>query len=351
MTKILVIEDDHNSRGAIIECLQLEGYETISAKDGLAGLQLAQKELPDLIICDIMMPKLDGYQLLQSLRKSPVAGSIPFIFLTAKSAKKSIRQGMELGADDYLTKPYSPNELINTVETQLKKQSTRMKQMDALCKNITMALPHELRTPLTTLFAVGQILSDEGNEEMGEIILKSSERLEQLVEEYLTYAELITTNKKDIEDLLTESLASPNEIIMAIAYEKAMLVGRESDVTFSLEGQGRIWVTVDCLNAIVSHLVGNAFKFSEVTTPVSISTRTDGNQFILEISDHGWGMTSEQINGIGAYIQFDRHYHEQQGLGLGLAIVQRLAELYGLQLEIESIPNQQTTVKVVFNVV
>lgn len=121
MKKILLIEDNHEIRENIGEILSLANYEVLEAEHGKAGVEVAKNEKPDLIICDIMMPQLDGYGVLHMLSKNPATAGIPFIFLTAKSEKEDFRKGMNLGADDYLIKPFDDLELLDAVEMRLKK--------------------------------------------------------------------------------------------------------------------------------------------------------------------------------------------------------------------------------------
>jgi CRP-like cAMP-binding protein len=128
MKKILLIEDNEEVRENTAEILELSGYKVITAGDGKAGIASALKELPDLVICDIMMPLLDGYGVLHALGKHPETAGIPFIFLTAKSEKTDFRKGMELGADDYLTKPFDGSELLSAVEARLKRAEGRQQQ-------------------------------------------------------------------------------------------------------------------------------------------------------------------------------------------------------------------------------
>ncbi len=122
MNKILVIEDERSIRLNLLKLLSVEGFQTIGADNGSSGLQLAKAEQPDLIICDIMMPELDGYEVLRALQQNPVTATIPFIFLTAKADPSDWRQGMKLGADDYLTKPFTRAELLEAITTRLQKQ-------------------------------------------------------------------------------------------------------------------------------------------------------------------------------------------------------------------------------------
>lgn len=128
MQKILVIEDELTVRANILELLELENFHVIGAENGLIGVMWALEHLPDLIVCDVMMPELDGHGVLTILRQEPLTATIPFIFLTAMADKSDFRQGMELGADDYLTKPFTDTELLNSIGARLEKQAAIMQQ-------------------------------------------------------------------------------------------------------------------------------------------------------------------------------------------------------------------------------
>ena len=121
MKTILLIEDDTDIRENLAEILELANYKVFTAPDGQAGVTLAVQQKPDLIICDIMMPVLDGYGVIHMLQKNKDTTNIPFIFLTAKAERAEVRKGMELGADDYITKPFNSTELLNAIESRLKK--------------------------------------------------------------------------------------------------------------------------------------------------------------------------------------------------------------------------------------
>ena len=123
MTKILLIEDDPNVRANILDLLEAEDYDVVGAENGLLGAIWAQENLPDLIISDVMMPEIDGHEVLSALQADPATASIPFIFLTALADKADLRKGMELGADDYLTKPFTREELLGAISTRLAKQA------------------------------------------------------------------------------------------------------------------------------------------------------------------------------------------------------------------------------------
>lgn len=122
MIKVLVIEDELQTRNIFIRCLTFEGFCAIEAESGAIGIKLAQMHAPDLIICDIMMPDLDGYHVLSAIRCHPATAAIPFIFLSAKASMADLRQGMGMGADDYLTKPCSVEQLLAAITTRLERQ-------------------------------------------------------------------------------------------------------------------------------------------------------------------------------------------------------------------------------------
>ena len=130
MKNILIIEDNEDIRENVAEILSLSDYKVITAANGKDGIETAHKNLPDLIICDIMMPGVDGYGVLHVLHKLPETQNIPFIFLTSKSERSDFRAAMELGADDYITKPFSGNELLNAIES-------RFKKLDIIKKSLT----------------------------------------------------------------------------------------------------------------------------------------------------------------------------------------------------------------------
>jgi len=121
MKKILLIEDNIEVRENTAEILELAGYEMLTAEDGKEGVRVAKSQLPDLVICDIMMPGLDGYGVLHILSRNAAISLIPFVFLTAKADKPDIRKVMNLGADDYITKPFEETELLDAIESRIKK--------------------------------------------------------------------------------------------------------------------------------------------------------------------------------------------------------------------------------------
>lgn len=358
MTKILVIEDEDQIREIILEMLDAENFDAISAENGHIGLQLALEQIPDLILCDVMMPEFDGYSLITALRQNPATKTIPFIFLTAKASKTDLRQGMELGADDYLPKPFTVEELMGAISTRLEKKVEQDRQsqekLDELRSNIVLSLPHELRTPLNGILGFSKLIIDSYDlmekEEILEMlsdIYTSAERLHRLIQNFLLYAELelVMTDPKRVQELPDIEFSYSKRVITKVVRQIAQAAGREADLSLELQ-EATVQIPESRLNKVVEEIIDNAFKFSATGTPIQVTSVSENSTLILRVSDQGWGMSAEQIASLGAYMQFERKLHEQQGSGLGLIIAKRLVELHGGELKIESIPSKGTTVHI-----
>ncbi|MCZ7542870.1 MAG: response regulator [Anaerolineae bacterium] len=358
MTTILVIEDEAPLRQEILEILQFEGFDAIGVENGRLGVEAVRAQPPDLIISDIMMPQLDGYGVLLELRSDPATSTIPFIFLTAKASRPDLRKGMDLGADDYLTKPFGSDELLAAVRARLEKHAAVARkhehELEALRQVIVHTVPHEIRTPLTGIIGYAQMLAEDldlyESEMIGRMahgILKAGMRLWRLVENYLLYAqiEMVAGDAERRKVLRRLSMTAPGAAVEEAARVQAADVDRAGDLALTVEGgDAPVSINDDDLRKIVTELVNNACKFSAAGTPVRVRTMDSDSGFVVEVADSGRGMTPEQVDGIGAYVQFERKLHEQQGVGLGLVIAKRLTELHGGQLAIESAPGQGTTV-------
>lgn len=359
MKKILVIDDDRSIRELLMGLLQERGFHTSGAENGRVGVELARTYLPDLILCDVIMPQLDGHGVLTELRHHPETATIPFIFLTSRINHTDIRQGMELGADDYLTKPCTVEELLKAIYSRFEKHKAMLhqsqRQLDDLRSSIAMSLPHELRTPLNSIMGLAEMLMEDYLQieqqevfEIAEGIYRSAERLYGSIQNFLLYAELelILRDSAHVEALRRSETLAVKTLITSVATQVAKQAGREADLHLNLQNASTA-ISDPHLKKLIEELLTNAFKFSQAGTPVSVTGIVNDKGLTLYIIDRGRGMTLEQVAHLGAYMQFDRKVHEQQGAGLGLIIAKRLVEVYGGALEIESVLGQQTIVQVV----
>ncbi len=216
MTQILVIEDDPLVRNNLEDILVLEDFQVISACNGVEGLEKARHSLPNLIICDIMMPELDGYGVVRALREEPSTQNIPFIFLTAKADRADQREGMNLGADDYLTKPFRPQDVINAIKSRLarhafgqlqhrvneqrqetlKRQIDEQSQLSDLKEGLLNQLTEDLREPLSNInlaiHMLGHAKTDTERDRYIDILRQEYQREMRLLENAATLQAMIT---------------------------------------------------------------------------------------------------------------------------------------------------------------
>jgi signal transduction histidine kinase len=364
MKKILVIDDTDFIREDIATTLQFEGYETMTAEDGLAGIEKAKTERPDLILCDVSMPRLDGFGALEQIRKTDGIRTVPFIFLTAKAEKADMRKGMELGANDYLTKPFTTDELINAVTAQFAK----VKDIDDKISNIvgligssiSYALPHEFRTPLTGIISstdmIDMVANDAKNgrgvdytelESIAHDIRISAERLRHLTENFLIFTQLqnIASKAADVA-LLRKQMTEGGILGMVedIFNMQATDLERTSDLKIAVEDSEILMDSKDVYK-IIQEVASNALKFSKPGSPITVSGRVDGATYRLIVNDKGCGIKEADIPNLGVpFGQFGRLDNEQQGAGLGMAIVKKLLEIYNGTVTVQSVLNQETTV-------
>jgi two-component system, sensor histidine kinase and response regulator len=352
MSKILVVDDDDALRGVIGLALQAEGFEVLEAQDGAAAIQMAREQLPDLVLCDIRMEQMDGYLALAGLRQQATTASLPFILMTGQADAEGMRKGMELGADDYLAKPFTIAQLLGAVQARLKKDKLVREQAEQkladLRANISLALPHELLTPLNGILGFSEILvsdpavSPAEVSSMAEAIRDSALRLHRVIENFLVFVQLELRQGVAAESAGALELGPTVE---RVAREQARQSGREGDLRLNMEG-GTSPILEEYFAKIVSELLNNAFKFSLAGTSVRVEMRSQGEQVLLRIADSGRGMKTEHVLQVGAYMQFERRFYEQQGSGLGLVISKRLTELHGGSLSVTSAVGQGTVVEV-----
>ena len=350
MSKILVIDDEEWLREMIRLALAQRGFDVAEAGDTAGGIAAARSEQPDLILCDVNMDKAGaGYVLLSKLREDPATAAIPFILMTGLADAAGMRQGMALGADDYLPKPFKIDELYSAVEARLLKVKTvrdeAERKLSHLRNQISFVLPHEMRTPLNGIISNAELLAT--SEEMplpvseiaimGREISQSGQRLERLIENFLAYAqiELLATDAAGVSELCRARLEQPGETTRRTATDIANRLERVSDLTVE-SASAPLAIAEEYFKKIVTELVQNAFKFSEPGSPVRVRLAVNGGMAEISVRDAGRGFSTEQIRRIGAYVQFERKMQDIEGLGLGLAIAKKLVELHGGTLTVES---------------
>jgi len=359
MSKILVIDDESWLREMIRIALEQQGFEVLEAVDSSNGDAKARELLPDLILCDVNMGKADaGYVTLMKLRENAATAAIPFILMTGMADSAGMRHGMELGADDYLPKPFKVDELYAAVNARLRKIKTvredAERKLTSLRTQISLMMPHELRTPLNGIISNAEMLATDAATlgtatiaEMGQEISQSALRLERLIENFLFYArlEMVATDADSVIALRSARLAAPAAVVRTAATSQAEMAGRLSDLVLDV-ADTPVPMAEEYFKKIATELVQNAFKFSEAGSPVRVTLSLSAEGVEFAVQDHGRGFSTEHIRRIDAYVQFERKMQDQEGLGLGLAIAKKLAELHGGRLAITSSRETGTSVVV-----
>jgi len=353
MKKVLVVEDTAVLREEIVDILNMEGYQTIEAENGLKGLNMAKTEKPDIIVSDILMPKLNGFQMLKELQKDSIIDNIPFIFLSAKADRIDIREGMNLGAEDYLVKPLSPNDLIIAVRNKLNKQDRINQKCSELRKNISQNIPHELNTPLNGILGLSLLLKDPKDyndheiTKMASYIYESGERLHKLIENFILYSNLTIQESDSEKKNIKQSPIYTKDIIESKIKEIGEKEGRISNITTDLT-EFKLKINNKDLSKIIEELVSNAIKFSVPGDKIKVSSRIEMQSFIISVRNEGIGISQENIVKINGFMQFDRLQREQQGVGLGLSIVKLLTSRYNGDFKIDSKPEEYFNIELSF---
>jgi DNA-binding response OmpR family regulator len=355
MHTLLIIEDEEPLRVTLTDRLTLEGFRVQTAATGEEGLRQVEQQPPDLILCDIMMPGLDGYGVLRALQANERTAAIPFLFLTARADPTEVRAGMGLGADDYLCKPVATADLLAAIRSRLKKQEQQNERLahevETARLDVVQKLPHELLTPLSGLLSVGQLLEIANPEEpiptvreLGRVVRLAAQRLHRTIRRYLLYAELAMASHHPEAQARLRGTAciAVSALTAALAEHLARQDARADDLQLDLR---EVEATVDPTHfgELVAQLVDNAFKFSTPGSVVQVhlSVLPTGD-CLLVVRDQGRGMTPDQVRQVGAFRQFDNKLWAQPGTGLGLALVGQLAALYGGSFTLESEPGNGT---------
>ena len=346
---ILIVEDSLSIRETLKAILLDAGYRVHTAENGLAGFEAARSCSPDLILSDLEMPEANGFQLLSRIREDAELAMTPFIMITAITDRTSTRRAMELGADDYLTKPFTPEEVLSTVKSRLAKQQSWREATHALQhatnQRIMGILPHELRTPLNGIIGFAELMSmmagkgltPAQTKEFSEIILRSGKTLLSHTTRLLTLMEYQHAEHQNPAD------ASSSLCPMWVEQElQSQLAEQLPTSTVNAEASiesADLHCREDLFRAMLRELVSNAIKFAAPGSTIRIhGQKTADRRYQLDIENPGRAFPSERLQQIGAFVQFDRGTHEQQGLGIGLAIIGHACRMSQSRLNVFNLP-------------
>jgi two-component system, sensor histidine kinase and response regulator len=345
---ILVVEDNPDLNFALCEILSSYGYQVRAAHNGFEALNFLHEFRPDVILCDIMMPGMDGYALLQETRADLNLRTLPFIFLTARSSTADQRRAKEIGIDDYLTKPIDSSDLVVAIENALQRnkimQEDAQRKLDDLRNRIVGLLQHEFRTPLTFVLGYAELLANTEPQtiDFGELklaataILDGGRRLQRLIETFLLLAELQnrTLNPGELHRLDAWTLWRDIAQEMEVEVEEAGQLIEISSTARPCYLLGDAHLIEEALR----RLLDNALRYRRPeATRIWLSVAVLPTYVGLRITDEGPGIPQEQlIQFARPFEQPDRDQRTSSGAGLSLALIKHIAHLHGGQLQIES---------------
>jgi signal transduction histidine kinase len=355
MFKILLIEDEGDLRESLLDLLEIEGFESIGAESGRIGIQRALAENPDLIICDILMPDIDGYEVLSTLRKDPKTALIPFIFLTALGSPENLRQGMNLGADDYLAKPFKREDLLAAINIRLNKQAAivhlqqqvEVLQADNLSKDEFLnTASHELRAPMTNILVavkmLKNLLTQERQQRYVELVKVECSREIGLINNLLELQQLKSNSRPQRLD----TLSLQDWLTHSIEPYRSQAKERQQSLQINIPPYlPTLLVDPVDLQRIVGELLDNACKYTAPKGKIVLEIhRSPLMGELPEITPTTLVVSNEaEIPPEAIAYLFDEFYRvpnsdrwQQGGSGLGLTLIKQLIRRMQGKIQITS---------------
>ncbi|MEA3316612.1 MAG: hybrid sensor histidine kinase/response regulator [Bacteroidota bacterium] len=348
-TTLLVVDDNVTNLKLLGNILKKEGYRLAFAKNGKDAITLSQKTKPDLILLDIMMPEMDGYEVCTKLKSDVQTAEIPVIFLTAKSETDDVVEGFNIGGVDYITKPFKKDELLVRINThvelkkaneQIREQAVELKKINETKDRLFSIISHDLRGPLGGIKNMVDLLISEYREDIEftgkslEILKRSADKTRTLLENLLFWSRSqrgeinrnpkIINVKSIVNDiiLLSQSAADDKKILLKSEIEQNVYCFADSDM----------------IKTVIRNLVNNAIKFTNKNGEISISAQNTDNKIIVYVKDNGIGISKQNIDKILSENVYFTSYGtgKEKGSGLGINLCIDFVKRNNGELNIES---------------
>lgn len=352
---ILVVDDVPTNIMLVQTILRKEGYSQLAADSGKKALEIAEEKQPNLILLDIMMPEMDGYEVLKRLKENPKTNHIPVIIMSALSDMQSVVKGYQLGAIEYVTKPFQREELLKRISHRfelfcIKRIKNELEETIESRDTLYSVIAHDLRSPIGSLKmmnnAISSMISKDkiGDDvyEMIQMMNKTSEEIFLLLDNLLKWAknrlnrQIISRQLTDVNELIT----STTDIYKPMARQKGLTI--EFENTSQTESA---MVDVEMIKTIVRNLISNAIKFSKPGGSIVLSEKKEGGYIIVSVKDSGVGIKKEDQPKI---LEEKTHFttygtDNEKGSGLGLMLCKDFVEQHEGKLWFESEEGKGTT--------
>lgn len=354
---ILVVDDEPRNLQLLGNLLREEGYETAFATNGQQALRSAAQRRPDLILLDVMMPEMDGYEVCTQIKADKLTAEVPVIFLTAKVERESVVRGFQTGAVDYVTKPCNSEELLARVRTHLELKHSRDQLNDVAARRskFLTILAQDIRNPfgetsgyLRSIIEAGGDHSWPDLKESLEHARKQSERTETLLNQLLEWSisQIQKTNFPVSRSLFPLRICAESVVKAAAPYAQAKNIGIELEVDPKL----KVWADMNIMVTVLKNLLGNAVKFSASGTTVTLSATHEDQGVEIQVKDSGVGMSGEQVErslAEGGQRSPTLGTESEKGSGVGLLLCRQFIEAHGGMLSVISEEGQGTTARFV----
>ena len=352
MFKILIVEDTLTIREEIHDILVMEGYTVFEAENGSIGFEIALKKHPDLIISDILMPKLNGFEMYKKLQNNKTTKLIPLIFLSAKAEKSDIRAGMNLGAEDYLTKPIDVEDLLNTVKIKIDKKlllaqetidktttiSAILQQQKKELDNYAQLISHELKTPLRNISDILTWIREElAHPISSENSINSIELLEKKVERM----ELLLIKLEQYKNIRSSSFKKNKINLNTIAKKVIAKLQVPSHIKIEIKNKlPTLFADEIMLEKVFEILIQNALDHIDKEKGlILLACETTEEDYLFSIKDNGIGIKTKYHEKIFEMFQT---IDSNNSTGIGLSIVKKIISYYNGEVKVESKTNKET---------
>jgi signal transduction histidine kinase len=347
--RVLVVDDDEQNRTLLSEKLLLDGYDVERASNGVEALAKVATTAPDLILLDVMMPVMDGYEALRRLKSNEATRYIPVIILTGRGEIDDKVQGLEAGAEDYINKPYSLAEVSARVRSLLRMRAlqTRLRETEKMAAlgEMVDGIAHEVRNPLTAIGGMARRLFEGETASQRKLyaqnIIKSVERLERMLQRIDEYKRILTT---------TLSVGDINGVINAAVKDiEEFIEGQDKEIAVNVNLMPEpppVWMDYKNLKIAIFNILQNSVEAIEKKGEIKVESFPAIDQTIaVKITDNGCGITNEEIRKIFNPFQTSKI----EGAGLGLTICYRIIQDHGGEITVDSVKGQGATVTLKFH--
>ncbi|MDG5767860.1 hybrid sensor histidine kinase/response regulator [Balneolales bacterium ANBcel1] len=352
---LILIVDDYSKNLQLMETiLQRKGYDTVLASNGREAIDILRNTKPDLVLLDIMMPEMDGYETCRVIKSDERVASIPVIFLTGKNDTEDVVKGLKIGASDYITKPFNTTELLLRVDTQVRlkksqdeliEKNQELQQLNTSKDKFFSIISHDLKSPFQGLIGLTELLYEDieqmGKEDIHEfakMINESSRNLLNLLENLLEWS--VLERNKEVFEAETTDL---NPVLERnVRLFEASCSKKKITLKNNASGPVTAWCDKNMVDTVIRNLVSNAIKYTPEGGTITLESEADKETATVRVRDSGIGMDEQTRNNLFRIDEMKSRpgTNQEKGTGLGLLICKELMEKNDGEISVESAPGK-----------